>query len=185
MLKPSNDALDCDVCIIGSGAGGGVIAAELAAAGRRVLVLEAAAPLQAGDFNQRELEGYDSLYLYRGLLTTRDGAVVILAGAALGGGTAVNWQTSLRTPDDVRAEWAERSGCSFFAEESFTRSLDAVCVRSNVGTAESVVNGNNDALRRGCVALGYKWSTIPRNSHNCDLAQCGYCVRLPSGGKHR
>jgi choline dehydrogenase-like flavoprotein len=184
LLTPARETLDCDVCIVGSGAGGGVIAAELAAAGKRVLVLEAALPLQSDDFAQRELEGYRSLYLARALLTTRAGGMAILGGAALGGGTAVNWQTSLRTPDDVRAEWADKSGCRFFAEESFTRSLDAVCVRSHVGTAESAVNDNNDALRRGCVALGYRWSTIPRNAHGCDLSQCGYCVYgCRAGGK--
>ena len=47
-------------------------------------------------------------------------------GATLGGGTAINWQTSLQTPTPVRDEWADVSGCRHFAEESFTRSLDAV-----------------------------------------------------------
>jgi choline dehydrogenase-like flavoprotein len=181
---PVADVLTCDACVIGSGAGGGVMAAELAAAGWRVIVLEAAAALQADAFDQREVVGMRSLYLQRGLLATHDLSTMIVAGSALGGGTAVNWQSCFRTPDDVRAEWAERSGCSFFQEPAFSSALDAVCARLSVGTAESPVNANNDALRRGCEALGYSWSVIPRNSRGCDFAQCGYCMfGCREGGK--
>jgi hypothetical protein len=168
--------LECDVCIVGSGAGGGVIAAELSAAGMNVIVLEAGPGLQADDFDQRELHGMESLYLQQGRLSTRDLAVSIVAGSALGGGTTVNWQTSFRIPDLVRSEWARKSGCAFFTEPEFDRSLDAVCARLQVGADESVVNRNNDVLRRGCEALGYRWSTIPRNAAGCDSTQCGYCV---------
>jgi choline dehydrogenase-like flavoprotein len=167
---------ECDVCVVGSGAGGGVVAAEAAAAGKRVVVLEAGSGLQAPDFDQHELAGMEQLYLDRGLTATSDLGMSILAGATLGGGTAVNWQTSLPLPGDVREEWAAVSGCRHFVDDSFTRSIEAVMARLRAGTAESAVNPNNDALRRGCQALGYSWSTIARNSHNCDLEQCGSCV---------
>lgn len=168
--------LDCDVCVIGSGAGGGVAAADLAARGMRVIVLEAGPPDQAADFNQRELEGTQRLFLDAGLTSTRDLSLSLLAGACLGGGTAVNWQTSLRTPDDVRDEWTEKSGCNWFTDERFARATDFVWARSGVSTNESVVNANNAPLRRGCEALGYQWSPIARNSLGCDTAQCGYCT---------
>ena len=168
--------LEASVCVIGSGAGGSVVAAELAAAGNRVIVLEAGSGQQAPDFDQRELTGMQQLYLDQGMTATRDLGVAILAGASLGGGTTVNWQTSLRTPDAIRDEWAALSGCRHFVETSFTRSLDTVMDRLNVNEAESVINANNAALRDGCSALGYRWSTIFRNAHGCDPAQCGYCM---------
>jgi choline dehydrogenase-like flavoprotein len=174
-LAERDRVIDCDVCIVGSGAGGSVIAAELAAAGRRVVVLEAAEPLQAPDFDQRELPGTRHLFLERGLLATTDSSITILAGAALGGGTTVNWQTSLRTPDDIRHEWAVASGCRHFTDRAFTFALDAVATRLSVGTDESDINVNNDVLRRGCEALGHGWTHTPRNSKGCDPAQCGYC----------
>jgi choline dehydrogenase-like flavoprotein len=168
--------LAADVCVIGSGAGGGVVAAELAAAGRRVVVLEAGPGQQAPDFDQRELAAMRTLFLDRGMAASRDLGIAILAGATLGGGTTVNWQTSLATPDGVRDEWAARSGCSFFTGESFSASLAAVAGRLGVGTLESAVNANNAALRRGCAALGYRWQLVGRNARGCDPSQCGFCI---------
>jgi choline dehydrogenase-like flavoprotein len=172
----SKAALSCDACVIGSGAGGSVVAAELAAKGLDVIVIESGSGWQSEDFDQREEPGTKELYLDRGTTSTRDLALSIFAGACVGGGTTVNWQTSLRTPDDVRAEWAELSGCEHFTAESFTQSLDTVWSRLSIGTSESSANANNAALRDGCTALGYDWSVTPRNSRGCDLAQCGYCV---------
>ena len=168
--------LEGDVCIVGSGAGGGVAAAELARAGLRVIVLEQGPADQTADFDQREIVGMQRLYLDRAMTSTRDLGVAILAGSCVGGGTAVNWQTSLGLPDDIRDEWAASSGLRFFTEESFTHSLDVVCDRIAVGTSESGINANNDALRRGCESLGWRWQPVPRNARGCDGAQCGYCV---------
>ncbi|HEX2722591.1 MAG TPA: GMC family oxidoreductase [Gemmatimonadaceae bacterium] len=168
--------LDCDACVIGSGAGGSVAAAALATAGMSVIVLEAGSDWQSEEFDQREGRAIRELYLDRGTTSTRDLSVALLAGSALGGGTTVNWQTSLRTPEGVLAEWAQSSGCSHFAEDSFSRSLDAVCERLSVGVTESVANANNSVLREGCTSLGYDWSVIPRNARGCDITQCGNCV---------
>jgi choline dehydrogenase-like flavoprotein len=176
LTPPAELPPECDVCVVGSGAGGAVAAWRLAAAGHRVVVLEAGGGAQAPDFAQTEMEGTRDLYLERGLASTTDLGIGVLAGWGLGGGTTINWQTSLRTPDDVRDEWAERSGCGFFRDDAFTAALDAVCERLHVGVAESRLNPNNDVLKRGCDALGYAWELIPRNALGCDLAQCGYCA---------
>lgn len=172
----SDVTLDCDACVVGSGAGGSVAAAVLAARGLKMIVLEGGSDWQSEDFDQREEPGSRELYLDQGTTSTRDLSLSLLAGSALGGGTAVNWQTSLRTPEGVRDEWASTSGCALFSEDSFTRSLDAVCERLSVGVEESIANPNNAVLRDGCTALGYDWSVTPRNSRGCDIAQCGNCV---------
>ncbi|HEU4996345.1 MAG TPA: GMC family oxidoreductase N-terminal domain-containing protein, partial [Gemmatimonadaceae bacterium] len=168
--------LDADVCVIGSGAGGGVVAARLAETGRTVVVLEAGCADLAAEYDQREIVGTRRLYLQQGTTATHDLGVAILAGSCVGGGTAINWQTCLRTPDFIRDEWAERSGIAAFRDATFDRALDAVSERIGVGTGESVRNGNNAPLERGCAALGFHWADIARNSRGCDLSQCGYCV---------
>lgn len=173
---PAPATLEADVCVIGSGAGGAVAAAELAAAGRRVVVLEAGGGAQAPDFEQAELPAMRTLFLDRGVAATRDLGIAILAGATLGGGTTINWQTSLALPDAVRDEWAERSGCASFAEESFSRSLAAVLRRLGAEAPETVINANNAVLRDGCQELGWRWRQVARNARGCDTRQCGYCV---------
>ena len=119
-----------------------------------------------------------------GLSTSHDGGVTILAGATLGGGTTVNWQTSLRLPDGIRDEWAARSGCSLFVEPAFGESFAAIEARLNVGTAESIVNRQNAVLRDGSAALGWRWSAIARNARECDPERCGFCIfGCPRGAK--
>lgn len=168
--------IECDVCVVGSGAGGGVIAAQLAAAGKRVVVLDAGPALHASEFDQHELESMQSLYLERGLLLTRDLATIVLGGRAVGGGTTVNWQSCFKLPDAIREEWSHRSGVPLFTSDEFTSAMNVVSARAHISTQESVVNANNAALQRGCEQLGYGWQVIPRNSHGCDPEQCGYCV---------
>jgi choline dehydrogenase-like flavoprotein len=165
--------LEADVCIIGSGAGGGVVAAEASAAGKHVLLLEAGPGLQAGDYPHSELLAVRDMYL---ILSSRDRSMAIIAGHTLGGATAINWQMSFRPPDRVREEWAKQTGMSLFTDASFDRSLDIVTSRVNVTADESVVNANNDVISRGAEVLGYKLGTIHRNARDCDPNQCGFCV---------
>jgi long-chain-alcohol oxidase len=85
--------LACDVVIVGSGAGGGVAAAELARRGLDVVVLEKGGYAAERDFHHAEGDAYQELYLYGLTLTTDDLACRILAGSTLGGGTVVNFTT--------------------------------------------------------------------------------------------
>src|SRR6185436_15852143 len=87
-----------------------------------------------------------------------------------------NWQSSLRTPDGVRDEWAQSSGSALFTSDRFSRALDSVQARIGASTKESVVNANNAPIQRGCTALAYSWSPLARNSVGCDTDQCGYCM---------
>ena len=89
--------LDADVVVIGSGAGGGLIAARMAAAGRSVLVVEAGIHRPEGEMRGLEGEGFRDLYLDQGTTSTSDLSVTILAGGALGGGTTINWTTVHRS----------------------------------------------------------------------------------------
>jgi len=168
--------VECDVCVIGSGAAGSVVAAELAATGKNVIVVEAGAARSGGEFDQHELAGMLDLFREGGLSGTRDLSMSLLAGSTIGGGTTVNWQSCFRTPDDVRQEWAQRSGCDFFAADSFGECLDAVWRRVGASTDESEVNENNSAICRGAQSLGYRWNAIARNALGCDLSQCGNCM---------
>ncbi len=170
------ETLDCDVCVVGSGAGGAVAAFEAAHAGRSVIVLERGPAWSETDLVPREAEGSARLFWDRGLAATEDLGVVLFAGRAIGGGTAVNWMTSLRLPADIRAEW-EALGADGMGDE-LDQHYAAVEERIEVNIDESIQNAQNAALARGLDALGKPWSVIPRNARGCgDCGHCGYGCR--------
>lgn len=162
-----------DALIIGSGAGGGVVAGELSAAGHDVIVVEKGGYFSEPDFHGRELDSSNALFEKHASLTTSDLSMIVLAGSTLGGGTTINWAASLRTPDDVLNEWATAHGFRGATSAEFQHSLDAIMARINVNEAESIPNGTNMRLEKGCQALGYDVSVIPRNVKGCE--ECGFC----------
>ncbi|GAC1641440.1 MAG: GMC family oxidoreductase [Candidatus Acidiferrum sp.] len=176
--------LSCEVCVIGSGAGGGVAAAVLAGAGKEVVVLEAGEYYDDADFDGAELSGFRRLYAEGGFAATKDHSVSFLAGECVGGGTVVNYCTSFRTPEDVREEWSE-AGARWIARAEYTQSLDAVCERLHVNREQNRVSAREQVLERGLKALGWHVDTMPRNVVNCEQGTiCGYCGQgCPIGAK--
>jgi choline dehydrogenase-like flavoprotein len=178
----ADTTLEADACVIGSGAAGGIVAALLAQAGRRVVVLEAGdAPAEA-TFGMSELSGFQDLYAKRGLLTSDDGAVALLAGRTLGGGTTVNWMTCFRPPPAMLAEWVAASGVEALQGPELQASLDAVEQRLHIDLDESHLNPNNATLMTGAQALGWHCALQPRNALKC--GDCGHCsFGCPWGAK--
>ena len=176
--------LTCDVCVIGSGAGGGVAAAVLAAAGKEVIVLEAGGYFDDADFDGAELAGFQKLYSECGFASTRDHSVGFLAGECLGGGTVVNYCTSFRTPDEIREQWAAE-GVAWIRGAEYTKSLDVVCERISVNTAHNRVSKREQMLERGLKRLGWHVDAMPRNVIGCEQGKgCGYCgYGCPIGAK--
>jgi long-chain-alcohol oxidase len=168
--------LDCDVCVVGSGAGGGTAAAVLAAAGLDVVVLEAGDHYDDADFDGSERDGWRRLYVQGGAAATHDQSVGLLAASCLGGTTVVNYSTSFRTPDEVRAEWAAH-GVPAFADEAYTRSLDAVWTRLGVNLDHNRPSRREELFRAGLQALGWHCEEMPRNVIGCDQdgPECGWC----------
>jgi long-chain-alcohol oxidase len=175
-VVPDGDSeLSCEVCVIGSGAGGGTAAGVLTAAGKDVVVLEAGNYYDDTDFDGAEQGGFQRLYAEGGFSATADHSVGLLAGECLGGGTVVNYCTSFRTPDDVREEWAG-AGVPWFKTEEYTRSLDAVCARLSVNLKHNEVSHREQMMERGLRALGWHVDRMPRNLTHCDAEKvCGYC----------
>jgi len=173
---PATDLdLSCDVCVIGSGAGGATAAAVLSAAGCEVIALEAGSYFDDADFDGDALRGFERLYAEAGNAATSDLSVNLLAGECLGGGTVVNFCTSFRTPDDVRAEWAS-AGVPWFTSQEYTRSLDAVCARLSVNLEHNRVSAREQILQRGLQSLGWHCAPMPRNVIGCEQGTiCGHC----------
>ena len=182
-LDPGGDpaTLEADVVVVGSGAGGGVIAAELTRAGRSVVVLEAGPFVDETTMPTDELDAYDRLYLDHGLLTTWDGSVTMLAGTAVGGGTVVNWMTSIAAPADVRGEWAGRHGIDGIDAAEFDD--DVTAIETELGVASSsVIPPKDQVILRGAAVLD--WEAAPTRRNATDCGDCGSCpFGCPRGAK--
>lgn len=162
-LSPAaGDVLEADAVIVGSGSGGGVVAARLAAAGLKVIVLEAGGYFNEADFDQTELGGYSRFYWRGGPTPTADFNVSLQAGSLLGGGSVINWTNCLRTKPWVREEWAEL-GLTDVAGPEFDVHLDAVWERLGVNGDCSELNPAQESWKRGAEALGWSWEPVDRN----------------------
>lgn len=179
----SDRVRDCDVCVIGSGAGGAVLAAGLAARGLDVVVLEEGGAYTRPDFDMQEAKAYRNLYQDQGGRTTADRAITVLQGRSLGGGTTVNWTTCYRTPDRILRHWADVHGAEGLESADLAPHFDAVEARLNITPwPEALVNENNRAILTGARALGWQASTTSRNVKGC--ANSGYCsMGCPVDGK--
>jgi choline dehydrogenase-like flavoprotein len=163
-FEPDGDTtLEADVCIVGSGAGGGVIAGVLAGRGLRVVVLEAGGYFDDADFNQLELPAYQNTYWRGGPTPTADMNLTLQAGSCLGGGTTINWTNSLRTTPCVREQWEREFGLEGLAGPEFDRHLDAVWQRLGVNDRCSDLNLPQQRMEAGAERLGWSFRLTDRN----------------------
>lgn len=174
--------MDADVVVVGSGAGGGVVAAGLAAAGRSVVILEAGPFVDEASMPTDEMDAFSRLYLNHGLLATWDGAILLLAGSGVGGGTLVNWMTTIAPPVEVRDEWRREHGLDGLEDgEAWTTDVEAL--ERDLAVAEtSYVPPKDQLILRGAASLGWDAAPTRRNSPGCD--DCGSCpFGCPRGAK--
>jgi long-chain-alcohol oxidase len=167
--------VDCDVVVVGSGAGGGTAAAVLAQAGLDVVILEAGRYFTERDFDGAELSGFDRLYLNGGGMASADGSIGLLAAQGLGGTTLVNYTFSFRTPEAVRREWADVHGVTAVATPEFDASLDAVWERIGVNAEHSLPSRRDETIRAGLDKLGWEWEVMQRNVRGCTAEVCRLC----------
>lgn len=172
-LNPFTEEIECDYLVIGSGAGGSVMAAELAERGYQIVIAEKADWVGPGELGNSELEGITKFYESGGALATDDLGITILSGSAPGGGTTINWMTCLDPPPEIMQFWAERFGFRGVIEKRFQNSLYAVRQRLNVSDKFSQLNVQNSKLLEGCRHFGFRTSRIERNVVDC--GDCGYC----------
>ncbi|KAL1919477.1 uncharacterized protein VTP21DRAFT_2170 [Calcarisporiella thermophila] len=170
--------LECDVVVVGSGAGGGVVAAELAKAGKSVIVIEKGEYVHQSELSLVESDAFERMYEGGGPLSTIDGSLFQLQGSTWGGGTTVNWCASLRPPSHLREEWAKQN-LPYFKSKGFQEAIETVVKRIGATTENIKHNVANSVFIEGCRTMGYHFDNIPQNTggqpHECGW--CGYGCR--------
>ncbi|KPJ93056.1 MAG: hypothetical protein AMS18_06095, partial [Gemmatimonas sp. SG8_17] len=156
-----------DVVIIGSGAGGGTVAQELAplcVEGVRIVVLEKGPRLSDDEFTGQEVEMAQVLYEDGGGFLTAEGSLTLAMGRGYGGSTIVYTGTSIIAPQRVIERW---NVPGLYYEEIERRSKKFM-EQNNVHFLESdEINDNNQLFFKGCRRLGYRAEQFPVNVKGC------------------
>ena len=172
-----------DAAIVGSGAGGAAVAAELSKAGMKVAVLEEGRSFSPADLVTKPSWAYRNLYQGRGVMPAKgDIYVPVAAGRAVGGSTFINSAICFRAPDAVLAEWQRDFGSTWTKERLaplFAEIEHALEVKK---TEPGQARNNSLVVKRGADKLGLGGDFISRNAPGC--VGCGVCqLGCPTGGK--
>src|SRR5215210_9083329 len=172
-LRPPRGGEDCDIVIVGSGAGGAAAAAILAEAGLEVLVLEAGPYMDRRSYPEEPLAALSALYRDGGL-TIAEGrpAIPTPVGRAVGGTTVINSGTCLRAPQRVLSRWRSEHGIDWATEldPDYGEIEDMLRVRP---VDPERMGRNGQLLREGAEALGVRHEPLRRNAGRC--VQCSSC----------
>ncbi len=173
-----------DVVVVGTGAGGAVVGAELAEAGRDVIFVEEGAYVPTASFNPYTTESIPRLY--------RDAAATVILGnppipyvegRAVGGSTVINGGMAYRTPERVLDEWVKLTGSTDLGPKALEPLFERVEAR--VSAREQLdlsVGQDSRMMTEGAKAMGWRYTTNRRNQEACVGANnCG--LGCPTGAK--
>jgi choline dehydrogenase-like flavoprotein len=173
-----------DVVVVGSGAGGGVVAGELAQRGRSVLLLELGPYRTAADFRRWEARAIDDLWWpIRFAMPAEEwgpGPVALVAGRCVGGTTTINTKVAMRADEDDLSKWHAATGLvgedgEPFAEGDLAPYYDRVerylGVRTRDDWTETV-----RTVERGFNALGARLESVESYT-DANCMRCGSCLQ--------
>lgn len=163
----------CDVIVAGSGAGGAVLAKELAEGGLKVVIVE------EGGFHSehRDLpsEALGRLYRDAGVTATMGRPMVAVPmGKCFGGSTTINSGTCFRTPEPVLERWRKEFGLPGFEPDRVDRVFSRVEQEAHIQPADfAVMSRPNVMVHEFLAREGLRGAPIRRNAYKCE--GCGTC----------
>ncbi len=177
-------AVDCDAVIVGSGAGGATMAAELAAAGVDVVMIEEGGYHPTESFTAGSMRALRTLYRDGGGgMTIGKPSVLFAEGRCVGGSTVVNGGMSWRTPSAVLARWADSEEVAGIGEAEMEPYFAQVEARLSVGEQDpETIGRDSELLKAGADALG--WQIVPNRRNQLHCAGSNNCNNgCPAGAK--
>jgi choline dehydrogenase-like flavoprotein len=176
--------LDCDVVVVGSGAGGGVIASEFGEGGLDVIVLE------EGGYHPTEEFTADATAMVRKLYRDGGGQVTIgtppisfAEGRCVGGSTTINGGMCWRTPESVLEKWSREHAVEAILPDQMERYFRRVerfvsAAHQDPGS----IGSDQELLREGAEREG--WRIVPNIRNQLHCGGCNNCIfGCPTGAK--
>jgi choline dehydrogenase-like flavoprotein len=164
--------VECEVVVVGTGAGGGVVGRELADRGFAVVFVEEGEHYRRDAFDGSSVRAHQRFY--RGAFSVGNMAMPVFIGRLVGGSTAINGGTCFRAPPWVLDRWCEDTDSGDFSTEEMRPYFERVEAVLDVRDADrSTIGPIGDVMARGCDALGWSHYPIRRNAPGCDGS--GFC----------
>jgi choline dehydrogenase-like flavoprotein len=178
----------CDVLVIGSGASGAVVAAELAEAGQEVVVLEEGAHVAPAEYGRmRPSESMRHMWRDAGLTFAigigDSPAINVMMGRCVGGSSLLTGGVCFRIPGAVLHDWSTRLGLRELDERGMEPCFSAVERAIHVEEVPVEARSRSTQLfALGAATLGHPVKPLKRNTLNCN--GCGRCnFGCPHGSK--
>lgn len=160
----------CDVVVVGSGAGGAVVAAHLAEAGRRVIVLEEGpyfAPSEYRAFTPSE--AVRRLFREAGMATAfgvgQTPIIAIAMGRAVGGSSLLTGGVCFRIPGAVHDRWVKTLGLDELSERALEPAYEDVERRCAVREVPASMRSRSTTkFVEGASRLGIEMRPLRRNT---------------------
>lgn len=175
----AEDVIETEICIIGTGAGGSILACQLAERGHHVLMLERGRYVEPRSFSEDEVEMISDLYGDGVMQQTEDFRFTVLQGSCVGGSTTVNNAVCFDPPAGVMARWNDPvihdAGLDL---DELSKSTGAVRRFLSVTTQHQGLNPSGQLYVDGAARLGLSPSLIqvaPVDANIRDCLGCGYC----------
>ncbi len=154
---------DCEVLIVGSGAGGATTAAVLAEAGIDVLVVEEGPWVEQGSVVPFSLEQMDRQYRSGGVTVALGRpSIAYTEGRCAGGGTEINSGLYRRPSEETLQRWRAGWSIADFTDDEFFATCDEVEWALSVQTVPGRHTPASERLRLGAERLGWQHDEIPR-----------------------
>lgn len=159
-------AIDCDVVVVGTGAGGAVVGKELAERGLAVVFVEEGEHHRRDAFTGSSVEAHERLY--RGAASLGNVPMPIFMGRLVGGSTAINTGTCFRTPPWILDEWCEALNTDELSPARMARHFERVETIIRAEPADPrFVGAIREIMTRGCERLGWSHGPVLRNAPGC------------------
>jgi choline dehydrogenase-like flavoprotein len=174
-----------DAVVVGSGAGGAMVARSLARRGLDVVIVEEGRRWSVEEFRTRHpLARYAELYRDGGTtIAIGRPPIVLPVGRGVGGTTLVNSGTCFRPPDRVQRLWRDDWGVSLADPDEFDRHLTDVEQTIRVAPVPLDVMGNNGRLLlEASDRLGWQARPLDRNAPGC-TGSCQCAIGCPNNAK--